>query len=281
MGWAGLVLAVFAYLVLHYFAIKEPVAPSGSTQLSDILVSTVLHMFAVVGQYLVSFAFLIGSGLSAFNAYKRRGLMSKMSAALSSSDFTPPTLSKREVLIASVEKSPSILSMLNDMTWREFEMLVGEAFRRKGYDVRETGGVADGGVDVVLKKDGEKYLVQCKQWKALQVGVPIVRELYGVMAAEGAAGGYVVTSGSFSEPAKDFSKGRNIFLIDGRELAELIRGVSVKKAERKESAVEVAPICLVCGSPMIKRVAQRTTHRGKQFWGCINFPKCRGIIAID
>ena len=50
------------------------------------------------------------------------------------------------------------------MIWREFEMLVGEAFRLQGYQVVETGGGgADGGVDLVLRKDRETFLVQCKQ----------------------------------------------------------------------------------------------------------------------
>ncbi len=26
------------------------------------------------------------------------------------------------------------------LTWREFEMVVGESFRRRGYQVQETGG---------------------------------------------------------------------------------------------------------------------------------------------
>nr|WP_260263875.1 restriction endonuclease [Delftia acidovorans] len=42
-------------------------------------------------------------------------------------------------------------------------------------------------MDLVLSKDGEKTLVQCKQWKAFKVGVATVREVYGVMAADGAA----------------------------------------------------------------------------------------------
>ena len=33
----------------------------------------------------------------------------------------------------------------------------------------------------------EKFLVQCKQGKAYIVGVDVVRELYGVMAAKGAS----------------------------------------------------------------------------------------------
>lgn len=55
------------------------------------------------------------------------------------------------------------------MSWQEFELLVGEAFRLQGYEVAEIGGGGpDGGVDLVLRKDREKFLVQCKQWKAFK-----------------------------------------------------------------------------------------------------------------
>ncbi|NYI20182.1 restriction system protein [Xanthomonas arboricola] len=37
--------------------------------------------------------------------------------------------------------------------WRQFERLVGEAFRRQGYSVEETGlGGADGGIDLILRR---------------------------------------------------------------------------------------------------------------------------------
>lgn len=64
--------------------------------------------------------------------------------------------------------------------WRRFELLVGEAFRRQGYSVEETGlGGADDGIDLILRKDGHRTLVQCKQWKRQQVGVSVVRKMYG------------------------------------------------------------------------------------------------------
>ncbi|HNO75927.1 restriction endonuclease [Nitrosomonas mobilis] len=39
----------------------------------------------------------------------------------------------------------------------------------------------DNGIDLILKKDGEVFLIQCKQWWAYKVSVNIVRELLGVM----------------------------------------------------------------------------------------------------
>ncbi|NYE31129.1 hypothetical protein HDE78_004112 [Rhodanobacter sp. K2T2] len=78
------------------------------------------------------------------------------------------------------------LDSLRAMSWREFEMLVGEAFRRQNYAIQETGlGCADGGIDLVLRKDGKTTLVQCKQWKTQRVDVKVVREMFGLPAETG------------------------------------------------------------------------------------------------
>jgi restriction system protein len=67
-------------------------------------------------------------------------------------------------------------------SWSDFELMVGEAFRRAGYAVEERGGRSpDGGVDLVLRGDGERVVVQCKHWKDRLVGVSVVRELLGTV----------------------------------------------------------------------------------------------------
>jgi restriction system protein len=44
-------------------------------------------------------------------------------------------------------------------------MLLCEAFRRQGYTVKEnSAGGPDGGIDLVLTKDNETTLVQCKNF---------------------------------------------------------------------------------------------------------------------
>jgi restriction system protein len=176
---------------------------------------------------------------------------------------------------------------LNGMSWREFEMLVGEAFRLQGYRVVEMGGSgADGGVDLVLTKGSERFLVQCKQWKAFRVSVDVVRELYGVMAARGAAGGFVVTSGRFTDDAIAFANGRNVRLIDGPKLDGLIRqaqassGTEAAAAPRPAAAAPLqdsgAPMCPRCSNPMVRRTASRGANKGNMFWGCAEYPSCRG-----
>jgi hypothetical protein len=99
------------------------------------------------------------------------------------------------------------LAKIRDLSWRELEQLVGEAYRRQGYSVREFGGGgADGGVDLVLQREGQTTLVQCKRWKAWSVGVKVVRELYGVMTAEKASRGVVVSCGRFTRDADRFRR---------------------------------------------------------------------------
>lgn len=198
--WVGVVLAIVSYVGLHQVAIMEVAAPTGTKGWGDFVGKQLYKTLAVYLQYILPAAFLIGSAVSAFARSKRNALHAKVGESRAK-------------------------SALEAMSWREFEQLVGEYFRRQGFSVEETGGGgADGGVDLVLSRGSDRYLVQCKQWKARQVGVATVRELYGVMAAEGAAGGYVVTSGVFTDEAKRFAEGREIELIGGDQLVKMIRG---------------------------------------------------------
>ena len=41
-----------------------------------------------------------------------------------------------------------------------------------------------------------------------------------------------------------------------------------------------APRCPVCGSTMVLRTAKRGARAGKKFWGCSEYPYCRGIINV-
>jgi len=41
-----------------------------------------------------------------------------------------------------------------------------------------------------------------------------------------------------------------------------------------------APRCPVCGSTMVLRTDKRGVRAGKKFWGCSEYPYCRGIINV-
>ncbi|TXD45185.1 restriction endonuclease [Xanthomonas campestris] len=175
--------------------------------------------------------------------------------------------------------------------WRQFEQLVGEASRRQGYSVEETGlGGADGGIDLILRKDGCRTLVQCKQWKRQQVGVSVVREMYGLLAHHQAHAVKIACIGTYTKDAERFAEGKPIELIAGEQLLDMIRAVQQQGATQlAASPVRIDPVfastgstvsatgtalgCPRCGSALVHRRNRRT---GENFLGCIQFPKCRG-----
>ena len=149
--------AAVAYVALHALASKAPptVDPTQAlNQMDKLLVGAVLRGLATFGQYVVPVLLLAAAVVSAMRRYRRGKLLE---AAVRSQDA----------------------AAVDGMTWHEFELLIGEAFRRKGYAVVETGGGGpDGGIDLVLRKPvtngNETYVVQCKHWKAQKVGVDVV-----------------------------------------------------------------------------------------------------------
>lgn len=263
--WVGVALAIISYVVLHRLATAEVAVATNPGRFGAVAAQQLYITMAMFGQYLLPVILLIGAIGSAIAQWKRTQL------------------------ITDVARSESV-GVLGDMRWQEFEVLVGEAFRLKGYRVTETGGGgADGGVDLVVTKGSEKRLVQCKQWRAFKVGVTTIRELYGVMAAKGAAGGFVVTSGEFTGDAIEFAHGRNIELINGAQLLGMIErarqtvqsaSATASPPSASRTALQQAdpnpPNCPRCGQTMIWRVAKQGSNAGKPFWGCSGFPDCRG-----
>jgi restriction system protein len=183
------------------------------------------------------------------------------------------------------DKQTSIDS-IRALSWKEFELLIGEAYRRQGYQVIETGGGgADGGIDLILRRDSETVLVQCKHWRAFRVGVKEIRELFGITVAERADRAIFVTSGVFTRDAKDFANGKPIELLDGEALCQIIFPIildrkNIKARKVATEADTTAPGCPLCETVMVLRTARRGTNAGSQFWGCSRYPRCNGTSQI-
>ncbi|SMF03281.1 restriction endonuclease [Pseudogulbenkiania subflava] len=214
-----------------------------------------LVSFSFVFQYLVPLCFVLG----AFISYRTRR--------------------RQAELHRNVSANPS-RETLEKLSWREFEHLTAELFRREGFRVVQQGGDGpDGGVDLELYMGKDKYLVQCKQWKTSKVGVAIVRELYGVMTARHAVGGYVVASGEFTEDAKHFAEGRSIRLVPAQKVLAMLQQQAGQQSTPSPATSSV-PVCPSCASPMVLRTAQKGERAGEKFWGCSRFPACRGIRKV-
>jgi restriction system protein len=169
------------------------------------------------------------------------------------------------------------LESLRALSWQDFERLVGEAYRRQCYVVEEIGGSApDGGIDLLMHRQGSKTIVQCKRWKTAQVGVSLIREFYGVMMSERAPSGIFVTTGTYTPDALDFARGKPLDLVDGEALAKLVQGL--QPTTPKQAVMPPAPlVCPKCGGEMVERLAKRGANAGKTFWGCRRYPQCQGV----
>lgn len=111
------------------------------------------------------------------------------------------------------------------LTWKEVEHLVSDAFRRRGYGVQTFSG-GQGPVDLILSKDGERTFVNCKHWRVWEVGDRPLAELHGYMNGAGAERAVMLTTGKFSQKARDFARRHNLRLIDGSGIFELIQGAA-------------------------------------------------------
>jgi restriction system protein len=182
------------------------------------------------------------------------------------------------------------LDTIRQMSWREFELLVGEVYRQQGYRVEETGGSGpDGGVDLILRRNGETVLVQCKRWKeSSKVGAPAVRQLLGAVMRDRATRGIFVTCSGFTAEAIAEMRGQPIELVDGAALLELVKQAQGQTAPAQAAPLQempppvkdtpaAPPLCPKCGEPMQKRTARSGANSGSQFWGCPAFPRCRGV----
>ena len=244
--WLNLILAAIAYVTLKYGLPNTNFSTSTFKALSNAFSS----MAGIIAMLFVLFACV-----SAFNSWRKGELLKR---------HTDVTSSK-------------------NLTWREFEYLVSETYRRQGYQVSENPSAGpDGGIDLILKKNNDTVFVQCKHWQSKNVGVGVIRELLGVITAEKATGGIVVCSGEFTAEARVFAKANNIELINGAKLYNLIKPLQTNATYTPNIKTPNTDIyCPVCKSPMVLRQAKRGPNAGGNFLGCKRFPQCRGTRPIE
>ncbi len=118
--WLGLLLALISYLLLHSFASIAPPKVTGAPDIGQ-MVGTIYRAVAYGLQFVIPAAFVIGAGVSTFKRHRSKRLFEET-------------------------RKRATQSPLLDLSWRDFERLVGEAFRRRGYSVIENDAPgADGG----------------------------------------------------------------------------------------------------------------------------------------
>lgn len=131
--WIGVLLAVASFLILHNLAAIKVAGSLKPAEIGNLLVEQLWVTLAFFVHLILPVVFLVGAVISAI---KNR---------------------KRGLLISKVAGNPSA-SGLNDMSWGEFEILVGEFFLKKGiFSYGKGGSGPDSGVDLEMKKNNETF----------------------------------------------------------------------------------------------------------------------------
>lgn len=201
------------------------------------------------------------------------------------------TKKKKPVYQFEQKVTDDSLNTVNDLGWDEFEKMIHAIFQQRGYSIAEMQADTDDAIDIILKMDHEPTFVQCKHWKDPFVEVAAVSALYDVVKKQGARHGIVITSGEYTSEALDFALGKRLLLINKYDLAQMID--SLKQSDKtEENKAEVAieppqnnmpelePLCPICGMKMIKRTAKKGRNAGNVFWGCSQYPRCRGVTSL-
>jgi restriction system protein len=106
----------------------------------------------------------------------------------------------------------------DSMTPKEFEEFVAHVFRLKGHSVKNVGGSGDDGIDLILEQRTTKGIVQCKRQES-NITPRMLREFVGALVGTDAKKAYFVTSGDFSDNAREWAKKFTLItLVNGETL---------------------------------------------------------------
>lgn len=126
----------------------------------------------------------------------------------------------------------------NVQFWRslgglEFEKAFAALCEKMGYNVTLTPPSGDEGVDVILRKDGKKIIVQCKA-HSNPVGPAIARELYGSLFHHKADEAWLIALAGVTYGVKDFIKEKPIRVFELNDVIQMyIRVYGANSSELK------------------------------------------------
>lgn len=114
---------------------------------------------------------------------------------------------------------------IDELEGWQFENLIHQLVVEMGFEAEETKRGPDGGIDILAYNEQPllqgKYIIQCKRYSN-PINVEIIRDLYGVVHSNNANKGILITNSTFTDTAVEFSRDKQIELIDGARLLNLL-----------------------------------------------------------
>ncbi len=145
-----------------------------------------------------------------------------------------------------IENEQSRLEYLLNLNPYDFEKEVAKMFEKNGFETTVTPKTNDGGKDIILKKNGKVYLVECKRYNTEnKVGRESLQKFFAAIYEFSAEGGYFITTSDFTTSAYAYPKAINnkIKLINGAKLTNAMEKIYPQNNFLKN----YSEVCLVCG----------------------------------
>lgn len=145
-------------------------------------------------------------------------------------DDTPSETIEQAVLQIEEQVKASLLDILRQIHWYDFEEVILVLLERMGYGSFETTPKSnDGGIDGIVNQDElgfEKMYIQAKRYKDSSiVRAGEMRHFIGSLSGYSTRKGIFVTTSEFdrkSQEVAENAKGCEIILIDGNQLVDLM-----------------------------------------------------------
>lgn len=128
----------------------------------------------------------------------------------------------RQLSAPSTAHVAATLAQVGAMSWRDFSAALAQALAREGFEVKRLDTAA---ADFELLKAGRCVLLSGKRWKAARLGLEPFQALEAARNSRDASSCICVTTGNVTDQARAFAATHQIRIIEGTELAQLLRPV--------------------------------------------------------
>lgn len=128
------------------------------------------------------------------------------------------------------------LSTLQQMNEYDFEYVIARVWEQQGWETEVTGGTRDRGVDIIAVKSDpveQRQYIQVKRYNGNnKVGSNEIQKYSGLYARnESVEAVVVVTTSDFTSEARQIATNRNVKLINGSQLIDMIRRYDISQTD--------------------------------------------------
>lgn len=124
------------------------------------------------------------------------------------------------------------------LSGHQFEDEVAKVFRRIGYKARVSKQGGDGGIDIIIEKEGNSIAVQCKAHNK-PIGPSVAREFYGTLLHFGYKKGILVSRSGFTIGVYDFVSEKSIGLMNLNDILKIAATPEASVDEHKPKDNEI------------------------------------------